>query len=78
LNIPDHNSEILETIFWVKNTKILCRGSGSGIRDLFDPRSGMENFGSGIGNKDPGSATLIMDKKIFEGYFLRLFNFFSG
>jgi hypothetical protein len=31
MNIPDHISESLETIFWVKTTKILRRGSGSGI-----------------------------------------------
>jgi hypothetical protein len=47
MNIPDHISERLETIFWVK---ILWCGCGSGI--LFDSdgnlRSGMEKFGSGI------------------------------
>ncbi len=39
MNIPDHISESLETIFWVKNTEILGCGSGSGIRNLFDPGS---------------------------------------
>jgi hypothetical protein len=29
-----------------------------GIRDLFDPGSGMEKLGSGIRNEHPGSATL--------------------
>jgi hypothetical protein len=29
------------------------------IRDLFDPGSGMEKFGSGIRYKYPGSATLV-------------------
>jgi hypothetical protein len=33
LNTPDHISENFETIFWVK-------GSGSGIRNLFDLGSG--------------------------------------
>jgi hypothetical protein len=33
------------------------------IRDLFDPGSGMEKFGSGIRNKYIGSATLVLDKK---------------
>jgi hypothetical protein len=31
-----------------------------GIRDFFDPGSGMENFVSGIRNKHPGSATLLI------------------
>ncbi len=52
MNLPDHISESLETIFWVKNTSILC-GSGSGIRNLFDP-------GSGI--RDPGWKIRIRDK----------------
>jgi hypothetical protein len=30
------------------------------IRDLLDPRSGMEKFGSRIRNKHPGSATLTV------------------
>jgi hypothetical protein len=51
---PNHISESLETIFRVKNIYIvLC---GSGFRNLFDPGSGMEKFGSGI--KNPGSTTL--------------------
>jgi hypothetical protein len=58
MNIPDHISESLETIFWVKNIKIIGCGSGSGIRNLFDPGSGMKKFGSGIGDKQSGSATL--------------------
>jgi hypothetical protein len=32
----------------VKNTSILLCGCGSGIRNIFDPGSGMENFGSGV------------------------------
>jgi hypothetical protein len=47
MNIPDHFSESLETVFRVKNT------SGSGIRNLFDTGSGMEKFGSGINTPDP-------------------------
>jgi len=39
MNIPDHISECLETLFWVKNTSIFQRVSGSGMRSLFDPRS---------------------------------------
>jgi hypothetical protein len=53
MNIPGHISESIETIFWVKlkiNLIILC---GSGIWNLFDPGSGMEEFGSGINIMDP-------------------------
>jgi hypothetical protein len=52
MNILDHFSESLEIIFWVKNTYI------SGIRNTFDPGSGMEKFEPGIRDKHPGSATL--------------------
>jgi hypothetical protein len=55
MNIPVHFSESLETMFRVKNALILC-GSGSGIRNIFSPESGIENFGSGINIR--GSATL--------------------
>ncbi len=41
MNILDHISESLETIFWVNDTTLM------GIRNLFDPGSGMEN-------SDPG------------------------
>ncbi len=47
MNIPpDHISESLETMFWVKNTLILLCGAGFGIRNPFDP-------GSGINIPDP-------------------------
>ncbi len=48
MNIPDHISENLETILWCV--------SGSGIRNLFDPGSGIregKKFGSGINIPDP-------------------------
>jgi hypothetical protein len=54
-NIPDHISESLETICWVKNMYL---NSLLRIRNLFDPASGMEKFGSVIRVKHPGSATL--------------------
>jgi hypothetical protein len=59
MNIPHHISEGLETIFWVKNIYALMR---IGIRNLFDPRSGsaIEELGSGIRDKHPGSATLVL------------------
>jgi hypothetical protein len=52
MNNPDHISESLQTIFWVKIFKFFDAGSGSGIRNLFDP-------GSGIRDKHPGSTTLL-------------------
>jgi hypothetical protein len=45
MNIPDHISESLETISWVKKTKILL--CGSRIQNLYDPGLGMEKFRSG-------------------------------
>jgi hypothetical protein len=63
MNIADHISESLETIFWVKSTGTWILWCGSGIRSLFnpDPRSGMEKNsdpGSGI-NIPGGSVTLV-------------------
>jgi hypothetical protein len=52
MNIPDHISESLETIFGLKRLGLFDA-------DLFDHESGMEKFGSGIRDKQPGSATLI-------------------
>jgi hypothetical protein len=53
MNNPDHISESLETIFWVK------------ILQFFDADPGWDKFGSGMekvrdpGYKHPGSATLL-------------------
>jgi hypothetical protein len=56
MNIPDNFSESLETVFRVKNTYIfLC---GSGIRNLFDPGSGIRYGKIQILDQHPGSATL--------------------
>jgi hypothetical protein len=59
--IPDHVSEGLETIFWVKILKFLDADPDQGseiflhwIRD-----QGRKNFGYGIRDKHPGSATLV-------------------
>ncbi len=52
---PGWTSRSLETIFWVKNTYFLWRGSG--ILNLLDPGSLMEKFVPGIRDKHPGSAT---------------------
>jgi hypothetical protein len=38
-----------------------------GIRNLFDPGSGMEKFGSGIRDKHTGSATLVVAKHVLYG-----------
>ncbi len=43
MNSPDHISESLETIFWVKKFKFLDADMGSGIK----------KFGSGINFPDP-------------------------
>jgi hypothetical protein len=53
MNNPDHISENLETIFWVK------------ILKFFDANPGWKKFGSGmekirIRKKHPGSAALVM------------------
>jgi hypothetical protein len=60
MNIPDHISESLETIFWVKIVKFFDADADAdpGSGNLFDPGSGME-IGSGIQDKHSGSATLI-------------------
>ncbi len=51
---PDHISESLQTIFWVKILKILC--CGSRIRDGKNSDPGWKKIR--IRNKHPGSATL--------------------
>jgi hypothetical protein len=58
MNIPDHISESLKLNFWVKNTLILWSGSGSGIRNLRDPRSKIWDGKIWIRDTHPGSATL--------------------
>jgi hypothetical protein len=48
MNIPDHISESLETIFWVKILDFFDADTDPGSGNLFDPVSGMEI------NSDPG------------------------
>jgi hypothetical protein len=55
---PDHFSESLVTIFWVKIPKFFDADPGFGIFLTLDP--GWEKFVSGIRHKHPGSATLII------------------
>jgi hypothetical protein len=52
--IPDHISESLETIFGLKILKFFDEEDpDSGVRNLIDPGSGIEKFGSGISIPDP-------------------------
>jgi hypothetical protein len=56
MNIPDHISESLETIFWVKNTvlKVFDTDPDPGSEPLtMDPGSGMDQFGSKINIPEP-------------------------
>ncbi len=63
MNIPDHISESLETIFWLKILKFCDADPDPGFRSLWswirDPRWKNSDPGSGIRDKHPGSATLI-------------------
>ncbi len=59
MNIPDNFSESFETIFWVKILKFIDTDPESGIFLILYPGSGMEKLGSGIRDKQPGSATLL-------------------
>jgi hypothetical protein len=55
MNIPDHFSENLEAIFWVKILKFFDAVPGSGIFMTLDPGSGMEK------NPHPESGINIRD-----------------
>jgi hypothetical protein len=63
MNISDHISESLETIFWVKNTD-----SESWIFMTMDPGSEMEKIR--IRDKHPRSATLTRTRTEEEGWAL--------
>ncbi len=52
MNIPDHISESLETIFGLKILKFFDTDPRSEIFLTLAPGSGMENFGSGINIPD--------------------------
>ncbi len=56
MNNPDHISESLETIFWVKILIFFNADPGSWMKNS-DPR--WKKFGSVIRDKHPGSATLM-------------------
>jgi hypothetical protein len=53
INIADNNSKSLVKIFGVENSWILCWGSRSRIRCLFDTRPGTGKFYSRINIPDP-------------------------
>jgi hypothetical protein len=59
MNIPDHISESLETIFGLQIFQFFNADTdtGSGIFLTLDPGAGMEKFRSGIWDDQPGSAT---------------------
>ncbi len=50
MNVPDHNSESLETIFWVKILKFFDADPDPGSGTLIDPGSGIQDRK----NSDPG------------------------
>jgi hypothetical protein len=52
MNIPNHISESLETIFWVKIHKFFDEGAGPGSGNLVDPGSGI--LDGKIRIRDPG------------------------
>jgi hypothetical protein len=56
INIQDHISESLVTVFRLKILKFFDADPDPGIGDLFDPGSGMEN-------SDPGSGINIPDSQ---------------
>jgi hypothetical protein len=63
MNIPDHISESLETMFWVKMLNLILKFSDAdadlGSGHLFDP-------GSGIRDRHTGTATLLTEIRVFE------------
>jgi hypothetical protein len=61
VNISDHISESLETIFLVKNTQFFDADPDPGSRIFFTLDPGWKKFGSGILDKYlDGSATLFV------------------
>jgi hypothetical protein len=62
MNDPDHISESLKTIFWVKILKFFDEDPGSGMEKIpiRDPGWKNSDLGSGIREKHPESATLLI------------------
>jgi hypothetical protein len=57
-NNPDHFSESLEKIFWVKICKYMDADPGSGMEKILIRAPGWKKLQSGIRDKHPGYATL--------------------
>ncbi len=60
MNIPDHTSESLETIFGLNTGTVLKffdADADPGTGNLFDPRSGIRDGKIRIQDKHPGSST---------------------
>jgi hypothetical protein len=58
MNNPDHISESLETVFWVKILKFFDADPGSGMEKIRIRDGKNSDPGSGIRDKCPESATL--------------------
>jgi hypothetical protein len=52
-NKPDHISESLQTIFWVKILKFFDADPGSGMEKIWIRDPGWKKFGSGINIPEP-------------------------
>jgi hypothetical protein len=53
MNKPDHISESLDTIFWVKILKFFDADPGSGMEKICIRDPGWKKFGSGINIPEP-------------------------
>jgi hypothetical protein len=60
MNIPDHISESLEIILWVKMLTLFDADPGSGIFLTLSPGSGMEKLGSGINIQESKSKANVL------------------
>jgi hypothetical protein len=69
---PDHISESLETIFWVKILKFFDVYPGSGMEKF---GSGMEKIRSEIRDKHPGSTTLLLRSLGIDSWLLKKYKF---
>jgi hypothetical protein len=59
MNIPDHISKSLETIFWLKILKFFDADPGSEMEKIRIRDLGWEKFGSGINIPDPQHCTYV-------------------
>ncbi len=59
MNIPDHISESLETVFWAEILKFFAADPNPGIFQTLDPGSGNLFDPESGRDKHPGSATLL-------------------